>query len=72
MDTIKPWYQSKTIWGALIAGLASLAKLSGHSVSLADQQELADLAVTLAGAAGAALAIYGRVTARGSIAPGGS
>lgn len=72
MDTLKPWYQSKTIWGALIAVLASLLQLSGHPLNLEDQAQLADIAVTLAGAAGAALAVYGRIVARGDIDTGAS
>lgn len=67
MDTAKTWYQSKTVWGALIAIAASLLHGFGVELGASAQNELADLAVTLAGAAGGALAIYGRVKAESSI-----
>ena len=59
----KPWYQSKTIWGALIAMAAPLARHVGLDLPLADQAELADLMTVLAGTFGALLALYGRLTA---------
>lgn len=67
MDVVKSWYQSKTIWGALIAVAASALQLAGLEIGAADQAELADIAVTLAGAAGGLLALYGRLVATGSI-----
>ncbi len=67
MDVVKSWYQSKTIWGALIAVAASALQLAGLEIGAADQAELADIAVTLAGAVGGLLALYGRLVATGSI-----
>ncbi len=63
----KAWYQSKTVWGALIAVAASLLRLGGVELGLDIQGELADAAVTLAGAIGGLLALYGRVSAQASI-----
>jgi hypothetical protein len=67
MDSFKTWYQSKTVWGGLIAILASLLQATGVELGAETQSELADIAVTLAGAAGGLLAIYGRVTAKTGI-----
>ncbi|TNM65637.1 hypothetical protein [Aliirhizobium smilacinae] len=67
MDMMKNWYQSKTIWGALIAVAASGLHLAGLEIGAADQAELADIAVTLTGATGGLLALYGRLVATGSI-----
>jgi hypothetical protein len=67
MDLVKNWYQSKTIWGGLIAVAASALQLAGLEIGAADQAELADIAVTLTGAAGGLLALYGRIAAVGSI-----
>lgn len=67
MDLMKNWYQSKTIWGALIAVAASALQLAGLEIGAADQAELADIAVTLTGAAGGLLALYGRLVATSSI-----
>lgn len=63
MLDIKPWYQSKTVWGALIAAGAPLLKHFGLEFGLAEQGDLADALAALAGAAGGMLAVYGRVTA---------
>ncbi|KGD85801.1 MULTISPECIES: hypothetical protein [Rhizobium/Agrobacterium group] len=63
MDGMKAWYQSKTVWGALIAVGASLLQVAGIELGADMQADLADIAVTLAGAAGGLLAIYGRISA---------
>ena len=67
MDAMKEWYQSKTVWGALIAVTASLLQVAGIELGADMQSDLADIAVTLTGAAGGLLAIYGRVTAQSGI-----
>ncbi len=67
MDVMKNWYQSKTIWGALIAVAASALQLAGLEIGAAEQAELADIAVTLTGAVGGLLALYGRLVATGPI-----
>lgn len=67
MDGMKAWYQSKTIWGALIAVGASLLQVAGIELGADIQADLADIAVTLAGAAGGLLAIYGRISAETGI-----
>jgi uncharacterized membrane protein len=63
MDGTKAWYQSKTIWGALIAIAAPLAQVIGLQLNADMQGELADIAVTFAGAIGGLLALYGRLVA---------
>ncbi|MDP9838175.1 hypothetical protein J2T09_002942 [Neorhizobium huautlense] len=67
MDGMKAWYQSKTVWGALIAVAASLLQIMGAEVDVGTQAELADLAVTTVGAVGGLIAIYGRISARSEI-----
>ena len=59
----KNWYESTTIWGALIAVLASLASSFGLLIDAPVQTELAESLVQLVGAMGAILAIYGRLNA---------
>ncbi|SMD10937.1 hypothetical protein [Rhizobium sp. RU36D] len=63
MEHAKLWYQSKTIWGGLIAVLAAAARLAGLEIGADIQAELVDAAMTLAGAIGGLLAIYGRLAA---------
>ena len=63
----KPWYLSKTIWGAVIGVAAGGLALAGHGLSSDAQTWLADEVVQVieAGATvvGGLLAIYGRVRA---------
>lgn len=63
MDDLKQWYQSRTIWGALIAIAASLAHAGGMTLSAGDQGQIIDSLVSVSGALGGLVAIYGRVTA---------
>ena len=67
MDSTKNWYQSKTVWGALIAVAASGLQMAGLEVGAQDQAQLADIAVTLVGAVGGLLALYGRLVATSGI-----
>ena len=52
MLEMKPWYQSKTVWGALIAIAAPLLGHAGLQVGGAEQAEIADALTTLAGTLG--------------------
>jgi hypothetical protein len=63
MLEMKPWYQSKTVWGALIAIAAPLLGQAGLQVGGTDQAEIADALTALAGTVGGLLALYGRLTA---------
>ena len=60
---MKNWYQSKTVWGAVVVILASVLRLAGIEFGPAEQAELTDAITTIAGAAGGLLALYGRLTA---------
>lgn len=64
----KNWYESKTIWGALLAVVASLMSTLGIQVDAVAQTDLADALIQLIGAVGAMLAIYGRLSATDIIA----
>jgi hypothetical protein len=59
----KPWFESKTIWGSLIAVAAALASALGISIDGATQAELTNIIVQFAAAGGALMAIYGRLSA---------
>jgi len=52
----KPWWQSRTIIGALVAVIASV--LGGGNAVL--QQEITDLVLNAVAIVGAAMSIYGR------------
>lgn len=64
----KPWYLSKTIWGSLISVAAALAGLAGITLDPVAQNAIAEAVVQLVAAAGALLAIYGRLSASEVIA----
>jgi len=63
MNDSKQWYLSKTVWGALVAILASLLQVSGIDFDAAGQDQLADNLVALSGAIGGLIALYGRMSA---------
>ncbi len=67
MNESKPWYLSKTVWGAALAILASLLHPAGVEIGVEEQGALADQLVAFCGAAGALLAVYGRISARHAI-----
>ena len=62
MDS-KPWFQSKGVWGGVIALLAGVAGLFGFHLDAALQGDVIDWLAAAGGVAGAALAIYGRIKA---------
>jgi hypothetical protein len=63
MTDTKYWYQSKTVWGSLIAILASVLQADGFELDEGAQGDLAEGIVALAGAIGGLLALYGRLSA---------
>ncbi len=67
MIELKSWYTSKTIWGAMIAVIASLLHVTGIDIPSTDRGLIVDAIVNIAGALGGLLAVYGRVTARSGI-----
>ena len=63
MTNVKPWYQSKTIIGAVVTVLAMILTAFGYGIGAEDQAALVDYAVSLGGVVGGLLAIYGRLKA---------
>lgn len=70
MDDTKTWYQSKTVWGGLIAIFASLMQVRGYQVPFHEQLGLTDALASAGSAVGGLLAIYGRLKASQPIAGG--
>jgi uncharacterized membrane protein len=61
---IKPWWQSKSIWGSIVSVAALVASaLLGVNIDASTQAEVVNIILTITGAAGGALAVYGRVVA---------
>lgn len=59
----KPWWQSRTLWGGIVAVGAGVAGLFGVDLDAETQSQLATHAAAIASAAGGLLAVYGRVKA---------
>ncbi len=67
MEQVKPWYQSQTVWGGLIAVAASVLHATGTTLSPECKGDLTDAAVNFTGAVGGLIAIYGRLRAEHTI-----
>lgn len=62
MDGSIPWYQSKAVWGSL---LAMVSPMVGVVIPIDAASEIITQVI---GAIGGAIALYGRVTAKQTIA----
>lgn len=63
MPDTKSLLASRTVWGALLAILASGLGLLGYTVTPADQVEAVAIGTSLVSAIGGAIALYGRIKA---------
>lgn len=70
MTDAKTWYQSITIWGAVIAAVAGVLNACGVTVSDAEQRSLAELLTHLGEGFGLGLVIWGRIRARHTLTTG--
>ncbi len=68
MTDTKRWYESKTVWGAVVTLLALIAGSFGLRIGASEQAALVELAPQLVAIAGAVVALVGRLTARAVIA----
>ena len=64
----KPWFLSKTIWGSLISVAAAFTGMIGLTLDPGAQIQIAEAMVQMVAAAGALIAIYGRLAASDIIA----
>lgn len=68
MNGTKSLFQSKGVWGGLIAAGAGIGQLFGYGISAADARELTELVQGLVASIGGILAVYGRIKATQKIA----
>lgn len=59
----KPWWQSKTIIGAAMAGIALIASSAGYGIDRGDTSLLTDAFIDIIGGVGVVLAVFGRAVA---------
>lgn len=72
MDEVKSWLTSKTIWGAVIALVATALRMLGVVDISGDEQNslletVFNLVTAIGAIGGSLLAIYGRITAKTQI-----
>ena len=67
MNGTKVWWQSKTVWGSIVALLAGFATLAGLKLDATLQDQLAELITGAANIAGGLIAWYGRAKADGAL-----
>lgn len=61
MNDSKPWYLSRGLWGAIIAGIAAILNLLGvFEMTAAMQAETVEVILAIATVAGAVIAFIGR------------
>lgn len=67
MTDMKPWWQSKTLWGAIVAIVSSALGLAGFELGDMDAEALTGLLTSLGAAIGGIIAIVGRLKAKSRI-----
>lgn len=63
MNDIKGFFESKTVWGGLVAFVSGVGMLFHYSISPADAASVVDLITGVPATLASAVAIYGRVVA---------
>ena len=59
----KTWWQSKTVWGGLIALLAGIAGIFGYTLHPEDQNLIVEAGTSVVALVGGVIAVWGRVKA---------
>lgn len=64
MTPLKPWYQSLTLWGAVVAGASAILNAAGVPVSEPEQRQVAETLTHAGELAGLVMVVWGRIRAR--------
>jgi hypothetical protein len=67
MTDIKPWWQSKTLWGSIVTIVSATLGLLGYDLAETDREALTGLLTSLGAALGGLIAIVGRLKATNRI-----
>ena len=67
MTDMKPWWQSKTLWGAIVTITSATLGFAGLELGEADAEALTGLLTSLGAAIGGIIAIVGRLKAKSRI-----
>lgn len=68
MDSIKPWYLSRTIWASVVTVLSAAGAIFGLPVAGLDGSALTDSVLQAVTAISGIIAIFGRLGATSRIA----
>lgn len=71
-DEVKGLLRSRTFWGALVALIAPFLGMAGYAVTEEDTAAVVDTIMGTVAAAGALLAIFGRIKASKKVVIGGA
>lgn len=63
MTDTKIWWQSRGVWGSLVAMGAGVVSLTGIDLNASIQAELTDILVSATTLVGGGISLYGRVKA---------
>lgn len=63
MNNAKPWYLSKTVWGALVSVAASLGAMIGVPLDGLNEGAVTDAILQMVAALAGVVAIFGRMSA---------
>lgn len=63
----KSWWQSRTVWGGLVAAGAGIAGVFDISLPPEEQDQIVDLVLALTSALGGLVAVVGRIKAERKI-----
>lgn len=67
MEGFKGFFESKAVWGGIVALISAGAGALHYTVSPVDAANLVELCTSIATAIGSVIAIYGRVVATKTI-----
>ena len=63
MNGTKKWWESKTLWGSIIAILAAVVQIFGYQITPEMQQQLLSQITAVTAGIGGLIAMYGRLKA---------
>ena len=63
LNGTEKWWQSRSVWGSVVAFVALVVSFFGLTVAPEDQEMLVGGIVAVVGAVGAAIGVWGRVRA---------
>lgn len=67
MTDTKPWWQSTSIWGSVVAIIAMVASFFGFTLDADAQQTVLTIITEIVGVVGAAIALIGRIRAKTTV-----